>query len=344
MASCVGSQGVIFAKHFDIKTMAQTKITWERLLQVRERQRHDRWSPNYVAGIFADPREAPGISTSTILRPLKLGVREVHTLSFNETCAALLAIYNPACWEVFDQRAMSPTPRPHLLQGHAKADGLKLKPFEGTLAVTERLGTLAKHPKVRAQIGERQENWPWAPFPYFTDLTLCLEDERGPYVVDWPIKDKEDDFKRRGPRKNRVRPDEDDPNVVNRTLLQEIYNTDAGIRTQQVVGRSIDFHVRCNLRELFLDESYRTTIHGGARPDLIHELNASVGVDIPAYVTAHRLANVFKIKPREVTAILKQGIWARQIKVDLFQPVDMGKPLRPETQDVLSRYADWFKR
>ncbi|MBU0589215.1 MAG: hypothetical protein KJ852_16720 [Gammaproteobacteria bacterium] len=324
--------------------MAQTKITWERLLQVRERQRHDRWSPNYVAGIFADPKEAPGISTATILRPAKLGRREVHTLSFNETCTALLAFYNPACWEIFDQRAMSTTPRPHLLQGHAKADGLKLRPFEGTVSVTERLGTLAKHPKVRARIGARQENWPWAPFPYFADLTLCLEDESGPYVVDWPVKDKEDDFKKRGPRKGRSRPDKDDPAVVARTALQEIYNSDAGIRTHQVVGRSIDFHVRCNLREMFLDESYRTTIHEEARPDLIHELNASVGVDIPAYITARRLANSFKIQPREVVAIIKQGIWNRQIRVDLFQPVLMDKPLRPEIQDVLSHYADWFSR
>lgn len=324
--------------------MAQTKITWERLLQIRERQRHDRWSPNYVAGIFADPREAPGISTATILRPGKLGGREFHTLSFNETCPALLAFYNPNCFEAFDQRALSPTPRPHILQGHPRADGLKLAPFKGTLDVMERLGSLAKHPKVRAQIGTVQENWPWAPFPYFADLTLCLEDERGPYVVDWPIKDKEDDFKRRGPRRSRVRPDKDDPNVVNRTLLQEIYNTDAGIRTQQVVGCSIDFHVRCNLREMFLDESYRTTIHAEARPDLIHELNASVGVDIPAYITVRRLANSFKIQPREVVAIIKQGIWSRQIRVDLFQPVLMDKPLRQETEDVLSRYADWFKR
>lgn len=324
--------------------MAQTKITWERLLQVQERQRHDRWSPDYVAGIFADPREAPGISTATILRPAKLGGRELHTLSFNETCTALLALYNPGCFEVFDQRSLSPTPRPHLLQGHPKADGRKLTPFKGTLDVTERLGRLAKHPKVLGRIGDRQENWPWVPFPYFADLTLCLEDEHGPYVVDWPVKDKEDDFRRRGPGKGRSRPDEDDPAVVARTNLQEIYNADAGIRTHQVVGRSIDFHVRCNLREMFLDESYRTTIHAVARLDLIHELNASVGVDIPAYITARRLANSFKIQPREVVAIIKQGIWSRQIRVDLFQPVLMDKPLRQETQDVLSRYADWFKR
>ena len=129
--------------------MAQTKITWERLLQINRRQRHDRWSPDYEAAIFADPLEAPGISAATILRPRKLGGRELHTLSFNETCAALLALYNPACFEIFDQRVLSPTPRPHLLCGHPKADGVALASFRGTLDVSERLGRLSKHPKVR---------------------------------------------------------------------------------------------------------------------------------------------------------------------------------------------------
>jgi hypothetical protein len=333
-----------FVPFFDKDTMAQTKINWSRLLQVRERQREDRWSPHYVAGIFADAREAPGISSATILRPKKLGSREVHTLSHSETCSALLALYNPNCWELFDQRALSPVPRPHPLQGHPKADGLVLKPYEGTLSVAERLGILSKHPKVRAQIGSDQSTWPMVPFPYFADLTLCLSDERGPYLVDWPIKDKEEDFRRRGPRKSRVRPDEDDPAVVARTALQVMYNQDAGIRTQEVVGKSIDFHVRCNLRELFLDEDYKTSIDLHAKLELIHELQDAVGKDIPGYILARRLAHTFKLKDREVTALLKQGIWTRQIRVDLFQPVLIDKPLRPEVVDVLTHYAAWFAR
>ena len=49
--------------------MAQSKITWQRLRQIMNRQREDRWSPDYIAGIFSDPREAPGLSTAAILRP-----------------------------------------------------------------------------------------------------------------------------------------------------------------------------------------------------------------------------------------------------------------------------------
>lgn len=324
--------------------MAQAKITWTRLQQIRKRQPSVRWSPNYVAATFADPKEAPGISTGTILRAQKLGARELHTLSFNETCAAFLAVYNPNCFEVFDQLAMSAKPCPHLLFGHPSASGLSLGSFKGTVDVAERLGSLSKHPRVRAQIGPDPAAWPLVPFPYLCDLTLCLNDESGPYVVDWPIKDKFEDFRRRGPRKSRSRPDEDDPAVVGRTLLQRTYFSDAGIRTVEVVGKSIDFHVRCNLRELFLDESYPTTVDEQARAEIMDMFRQNIGRDVPGYLLAHQVARDYKIDEREAVALIKQGIWKRELRVDLFQPVLMDKPLRAETTDVLVRYADWFKR
>jgi len=338
-------KGYPCTRYFDSKQMAQTKITWERLLQVSRRQRQDRWSPHYIAGIFADPREAPGISTAAILRPRKLGGRELHTLSYNETCAALLALYNPSCFEIFDQRMLSPAPRPHLLYGHPKAVGLSLPSFAGTLDVAERLGRLAKHPKVRAQVGPDPANWPWVPFPYFGDLTLCLEDAQGPYVIDWPVKDKYENFRRRGPRHGTSRPDEDDPATVARQQLQEMYYLDAGIRTQQVVGLSIDFQVRCNLRALHLEVSLPSPVmDADVRDDLIHELNQTVGKDVPAFLTARRLANVLQVQPEVVMSVLYQGIWNRKIRVDLFRPLLADAPLRPEREDVLARYASWFTR
>ena len=113
---------------------------------------------------------------------------------------------------------------------------------------------------------------------------------------------------------------------------------------EQVVGMSIDFHLRCNLRDMFLDETYRLSVDAATCLELIDEWNQTVGADIPAYLTAYRLSKSFKLPPREVTAILKQGIWNRQIRVDLFQPVLMDQPLRPEVEDVLVKYADWFTR
>jgi len=324
--------------------MARAKITWARLLELRRRQRLGRWSPNYVGGIFADPIEAPGISSGTILRPRRLGYREFHTLSFNETCAAFLALYHPNCFEAFDQLVMSATPCPHLLFGHPLAAGMALSSFKGTLDVADRLGILSKHPKVRARVGPDPAKWPLVPFHYFADLTLCLFDDAGPYVVDWSVKDKFDDFRRRGPRKSKARPDEDDPAVVARTQLQKLYFADAGVRSIELVGRTIDFHVRCNLRDVFLDDSYPITVSDVARAEIMAMYRENIGRDVPAFRLARQAARDYKIDDREATAVLKQGIWRRELRVDLFQPVLMDKVLRPEVTDVLVRYADWFKR
>lgn len=338
-------KGYLRTHYFDILGMAQTKITWERLLQIKRRQWQDRWSPHYVAAIFADPHEAPGISTAAILRPRKLGGRELHSLSFNETCAALLALYNPRCFEIFDQRVLSPTPRPHLLCGHPKADGIALPSFRGTLDVSERLGRFSKHPKVRAHDGPDPADWPWVPFPFIGDLTLCLVDNEGPYVVDWPVKDKYENFTRRGPRRGTSRPDEDDSGTVARQQVQELYFLDAGIRTQPVVGCSIDFHVRCNLRALHLEVSAPAIVMEIARrDDLVHELNQAVGKDVPAFLTARRLSNLFRLAPEAVLSVLYEAIWSRKVRVDLFRPVLPDAPLRPEREDVLVRYGSWFSR
>jgi len=163
--------------------MAQFKISHSRLIQIWDRQGKDRWGSDYLAGIFADPKECPGISHGAILRPNKLGRREFHCLSPSETFCALLALYNPNCFELFDQRALSPVPRPHILFGHPLASGLNLGSYKGTLDVAERLGMLSHHPKVRLQTGPDPALWPLVPFPYFADQTLCLLDNAGPFCL-----------------------------------------------------------------------------------------------------------------------------------------------------------------
>ena len=324
--------------------MAQFKITEARLRQIKQRQWEDRWGSDYIASIFADPKEAPGISTGTILRPRKLGCREFHTLSGAETAASLLALHHPDCWDIFDQRIMYPTPRAHFLYGHPRASGLAFKPFRGTLDVAERLGMLAKHPKVRLHIGSDPKEWPIAPFPYICDLSLFLCDNNGPYMLNWPVKDKLDDFRKPGPRKSRSRPDAEDPGAVARDLLEETYHSDAGIRTQRIAGKAIDFDLRCNLRDLFLDDTFPTNVNDAHRTEIMSQYRSTIGADIPAHVTARKVASDYKISAREAVALIKQGIWRRELRVDLFQPILMDKPLSPEKMDVFVRYGDWFKR
>lgn len=325
--------------------MAQIKRTEERLRQIKARQWTQRWGANYVAATFADAREAPGISTGNILRPVKFGEREFHTLSEAEEYFGLLALHNPDCWDLHEQFVMFPKAREHPLFGHPMAVGTHFKPFAGTLEVLDRLGRMSDHPRVRLKLGSDPQKWPMSPFPFTGDLRLFMRDAAGVYCVNWPVKDKYADFRQRGPKaKPRPLDDLDDPSSVARQEVEVIYHADADIRTQQVAKDMIDADLRLNLRNLFLDDSRQFPLTFEQRIEAISMVAEYIGKDAPMYAVARRVAKQFGLSDEDAAALIHQGIWRRELRVDLFRPVLTTKPLRPEVVDVLARYASWFAR
>lgn len=324
--------------------MAEFRYTEARLKTIKERQWQDRWGTDYLAAILANPKEAPGISTGCTLRPGKLGYRELHALSSNEVAAALLALHHPGCWQLWDQRIMYPTPRPHFLDGHRGTLGQQLMHFRGTLDVAERMGILARHPKLRLHIGDDPRRWPLCPAFYISDLLPFMTDSAGPYVLNWPIKDKLEDFNKRAHRKSKRRVDDKDDSQAIRTLLEETYYLDAAIRTQPIAGRDINREVFCNLREVFADDGYILSIQDGHRMEIVAMFLDAVGTDIPGQALVRKAAREFHIPDRESLAILRQAIWRREIRIDLFRPFLVDKPLRPEVVDVFAHYGPWFNR
>jgi hypothetical protein len=69
-----------------------------------------------------------------------------------------------------------------------------------------------------------------------------------------------------------------------------------------------------------------------------------IGKDVPIYMVARRVAKQFDFGVEDASALIHQGIWRRELRVDLFRPVLTSKPLRPEVTDVLTKYAAWFAR
>jgi len=323
--------------------MAQFKITESRLRTIKKRQWIDRWGSSYIAAIWAVPQEAPGISTPSILRPLKLGQREFHTLSAAETFIALLCLHHPLVWEIHEQRIMYPMPRAHFLYGHPRASGLSFAPFLGTIEIADQLGMT--HPKVRLRTGSKPVDWPIAPFPYFSDLVLFLEDSDGPFALNVPVKNKFADFRRKGPKKKpALRADADDPSTIARQKLEECYYSSARVRTQPIARSDLPNDLCWNLRELFLDDAYPVKATGAQREDIVETLRNAIGMDLPANLVARKIAVQSKVEAREVTAILRQSIWRRELRVDLFRTILMDKPLHPEVLDVFVHFADWFRR
>lgn len=70
-----------------------------RVRRILQRQSKPAWGKAYVPSIRATPAEAPRCSRPTILRPAKLGLRDMHLLSNPEAAAAILALYHPSVWD-----------------------------------------------------------------------------------------------------------------------------------------------------------------------------------------------------------------------------------------------------
>lgn len=326
--------------------MARLKINEETHRRIYKRQWLDRWHAYYDASIHATPKEAPSVSVATILRPAKLGGRPFHSLSLGETWASLLALYNPGVWDVHEQRILYPTPRPHFLAGHPRGLGQSFSPFAGTVDVADRLGMLSKHPKFSIQVEENGEPIiETIPFFYIGDLLLYLEDEVGAFVVNWTVKDDETAFRRRQfDFSGRACIAEDDEGIINRHRLEEVYYADAGVRTQRISKEQIDLNLRCNLRDLFLAHSVCVFIDAESREEVNEFFCSAVGSGVPGNQLCREVESTFGVTGHEAAVLLKQAVWQRRVRVDLFSPFHVNEPLYPEREDALVRYAHWFKR
>lgn len=325
--------------------MAQLKINEATYRRIYERQWEYRWDAQYDAAIHATAKEAPSVSVATILSPAKLGNRPFHTLSRGETWAALLALYNPATWDVHEQRILYPTSRPNFLAGHPRALGQRFAPFAGTVDVADRLGMLSKHPKFSIQIEEDGDPIiERMPFFYIGDLLLFLEDDVGAFAVNWTIKNTESAFRRQFDSSGRTWTTGDDEKVLNRHRLEEVYYADAGVRTQQITADKIDFDFRCNLYDLFLAHSVSVLLDDASREKAMELFRSAVGAGVPGNQLCREVASSFGVTGQEAVVLLKQAVWHRRVRVDLFRPFLVDKPLYPEREDALTRYAHWFAR
>ena len=323
--------------------MAHPQKNESRLRELRRRQWEDKWGGNYIPAIFANPKEAPSISEYSILTSKKIG-RGVHALSKSENWLAIFALYNPNLWDLHEERILYPTPRVHFLQGHPRSQGEKFLALKGTLDVAERMGTLNKHPvcKIKVEKDGCVQYLP-APFPYIGDLLLLLEDRRGPYVVNWNVKDKMESFSLSSPRKEKPQTP-DNKRSQNRNALERMYYQDAGIPTREISGSQIDFELRCNLKELFCADLQLVKIPIGLQLDIELAFMSAVGTRQRADKLCKDLAMKHGLDTEDLVHFLKQSIWHRKVRIDLFSRFLMDKPLRAELQDPLEVHSDWFSR
>ncbi len=326
------------------KIRAKRTPSEKRLRRISTRQLNPSWDKSYVPSILAVRGEAPSISHALTITPEKLDKREVHLLSLAECTATILGLYHPDSVGLQEQRAFSLGGSPHPLHNFEPASPVGLTSLKGLIEVADRLGYLEVLPKVRIKDAKAIGGYRWVVFPFIGDLLWAMKAKNGRYyAVNWSVKDSEDAFKRPLECKRFTTPKgELAEGILVRHELERNYYQDAGIRTVFLAAEAIDHHVRANLRQLFLHHSRKISLPQVEQDELIERFRVCVESGVPVLELIARLTGAGKYSRDDCRNVLYQAIWFRRLRVDLFQPILINRPLSPETRDVINVYAKWF--
>lgn len=326
--------------------MASVKgISEARLKTIYRRQTNPPWGEDYVPSILATPKEAPSISRAFILTPEKLGGRESHLLSTAERNAALLGLYHPSVIGLQEQRMLSPEPAEHPLWTFTGIDRTSLPPLKGVIDVAERLGYFDILPRVKVINPESANAAVTLIFPWSGDLLWAIQDGRDEiHCVNWSVKNTYEDFKRPIPRRDgKARSGASARKAIARHEIEEAYYADGRIPSIRVADEAIDGHVSANLRQLFLHHRRPLGLSDDQRWEILHKFEIAFKEEIAPAEVITSFVERQRFTVYQCRSALFQAIWNRRLRVDLFSPILINRPLRPEARDVLDAYAHWFR-
>lgn len=324
--------------------MASRRMTFSRLQEIYRRQDPPKWGPAYSPGILATREEAPAISWAAQMWSERLQ-RYIHALSRTEQAAVRLALFHPNLFEVQEQRMLPAERRQHPLFGHPKAIGLALPDLPGTIAIAERLDMLKLHGWIRRK-DENAGPDMLIPLPYFGDLLLFLADDRGPYCVNWTIKQDEKDFQRSVNLHSRVRDQKSDTRGAQaRHAIEEQLYWDADIRTVRFVAATVPPNLDHNLRNLYLHHRCINALGEVVEHELEDRLRASLTTGEPPQSILLSVTHRHGRDYQDVRQTFFRLLWERRVRVELIDEVVLvDRPLKPERADVLQRFRHLFDR
>lgn len=318
------------------------RLTLRRLTTIYERQDNPTWGSQYVPSILATRGEAPSISNAYVVRSTKFG-RLVHLLSTSELSAFVLAAYHPALIGFQEQRMLSPEPRCHPLCNMPEEVPASLPPLKGVIDVADRLGYLLRLPRVKAPVSSRQGVKTDVVFPYIGDFLLAIRRPgTATQCVNWSIKADEAGFKRPIAKagRNTLQPAE---SVLMRHEIERTYYADAGIHTHFVASSAFDTDVINNLRFLYPYQQATLDMNNHERLEMESRFTSCLESGQPISLLLPRLLSKGIQTLDVILTCFYQAIWQRRLRVDLFRPILIDRPLHPEIRDVLDTYAKLFR-
>ncbi|MCI2811000.1 hypothetical protein [Eoetvoesiella caeni] len=320
-------------------------ISEQRFTRIMKRQQKSRWLSEYEPAMLATRDEAPKISRPSTAYAGKLG-RQMHFMSLAERHVCLLALYHPAVFDIHEQHMLHPFEANHPLDGLPQAARMSLPRLRGTVTVAEELGMLSKHPVVwlagRTKAAEPTRH----AFPYLGDLLLFLRDEHGPYCVNWSVKARRIDFfDTAQPSSKAVTPTEStQPALSMRHQLERQYFADVDICTHFVAAEDLNLSVLVNLQTLFVRAQQHFGLTQEKQELLVLAYQRLVGTKTTVLSQLPDLMERFECDRSQCLIALYHAVWERRLRVDLFQPVLVDKPLSEERTDILVQYAHLFGR
>lgn len=320
-------------------------ISATRLKTIYQRQREPCWDVTYIPAILATPQEAPSISRAFTLTSGKLPGREVHTLSIAERHAALLGFYHPKVVGLQEQRMLSPEPAVHPLWTYSKIDRSALKHLKGVIDVAERLDLLDVLPRISVPVPEAPGQRMTVIYPWCGDLLWAIAADDGHvYCVNWTIKDKRQGFVTASPLRNgRPTARATLREVLGRHEIEAAFYADVGIPTVQVAGEEISHHVTANLRQLFLHHRRKLALRDEQEEEILDKYQRALQLGITPAEVITLFAERGRYSVDQCRSVFYQAVWYRKLRLDLFQPILINRPMNPETRDVLDVYGDWFR-
>lgn len=322
-------------------TLTRKGINASRLKTMYERQASPSWDGDYVPAILATPQEAPSISRAFILTPEKLQTREVHLLSTPERNAALLGLYHPDVIGLQEQRMLSPEPSPHPLWTFPGMNRAGLPAIKGLIDVADRLGYLNLLKRITVENENEPSGHSSLIFPWIGDLLWAIRTASGAvFNINWTVKSSYAGFKHSFPRAKKT---SDMARVLARHETEKAYYEDAGIKTVQIADEAIDSHVAANLRQLFLHHRYQLGMTVEQRAEILHKFQCALDAGVPPVEVILQFSGRGRFTVHQCRALFYQAIWNRELRIDLFHPILINLPQRPEERDVLDVWADWFR-
>lgn len=314
------------------------RLTEARLREIWRRQSPGRWGQDYEPALKVRRNEAPATSRPSILWSQKLG-RRIHVMSKAEQITAILLQYLPNIFEIHEQKLLPTCPEEHPLAAHYRELGQQVPMTRGTVAISEALGFLHRHPTVYIE-GDP------VPFNYIGDFLAFSMDDMGPFCINVSVKNSIEAFYRKhGQVLNKgKKSDKQNLGEINRHRLEELLYEEWGIKTVKFAADCIDKNLSYNLthaykwhaRPVLLDDEMRLVIMRGLQNCLEKQISPS---QVSDQICKEANCSAFDLK-----AIFFQSIWNRQLRPDLYKPIQFDIPLKPEKKSPLSEFSYLYQR